>query len=71
MKQLPNLFTLLNLFFGCIAIVFALQNGIDIVHSTDGDQFIKLTEKLSLDFKGQDSVQLVGSSRFQVCAHVD
>jgi CDP-diacylglycerol--serine O-phosphatidyltransferase len=25
MKQIPNLFTLLNLFFGCIAIVFTLQ----------------------------------------------
>lgn len=25
MKQIPNLFTLLNLFFGCIAIVFILQ----------------------------------------------
>ncbi len=47
-KHAPNLFTLLNLFFGCIAIVFALQNGIDIVHSTNGDQFIKLTERLSL-----------------------
>lgn len=26
MKQLPNIFTLLNLFFGCLAIVFVLQN---------------------------------------------
>ncbi|MEO7524500.1 MAG: phosphatidylcholine/phosphatidylserine synthase [Ferruginibacter sp.] len=25
MKQIPNIFTLLNLFFGCIAIVFTLQ----------------------------------------------
>lgn len=25
MKQIPNIFTLLNLFFGCIAIVFILQ----------------------------------------------
>lgn len=25
MKQIPNLFTLLNLFFGCVAIVFILQ----------------------------------------------
>lgn len=30
MKQVPNLFTLLNLFFGCIAIVFVMQNGIEI-----------------------------------------
>jgi len=31
MKQIPNLFTLLNLFFGCIAIVLILQTGQSIV----------------------------------------
>lgn len=46
MKQIPNLFTLLNLFFGCIAIVFALQSGIDIVYTHEGEQFVKLTEKI-------------------------
>lgn len=30
-KQIPNLFTLLNLVFGCIAIVFILQTGETIV----------------------------------------
>ena len=30
-KQIPNLFTLLNLIFGCIAIVFILQTGEAIV----------------------------------------
>ena len=45
-KQISNLFTLLNLFFGCIAIVFALQNGIDIIYSKEGEQFIKLTENI-------------------------
>ena len=48
MKNLPNLFTLLNLFFGCTAIVFALQNGIDIINSPDGAQFVKLSERLCL-----------------------
>ena len=43
MKQIPNIFTLLNLFFGCIAIVFALQNTIEI--TADG-QFVRLTEEL-------------------------
>ncbi len=38
MKQLPNLFTLLNLFFGCLAVIFTLQNGISIMYSTDGSQ---------------------------------
>ena len=31
MKQIPNFFTLLNLFFGCIAIVFILQTRQSIV----------------------------------------
>jgi CDP-diacylglycerol---serine O-phosphatidyltransferase len=44
-KQIPNIFTLLNLFFGCIAIVFALQNTIDFDYN-DGGQYIKLTEKI-------------------------
>ena len=47
-KHIPNLFTLLNLFFGCIAIVYALQNGIDIIYSKDGGQFIKLKENIAL-----------------------
>jgi CDP-diacylglycerol---serine O-phosphatidyltransferase len=48
MKQIPNIFTLLNLFFGCIAIVYALQNGIDIVYGSDGVQYLKLTENVCM-----------------------
>jgi CDP-diacylglycerol--serine O-phosphatidyltransferase len=33
MKQIPNIFTLLNLICGCIAIVYTMQNGITIVNS--------------------------------------
>ena len=47
-KHISNIFTLLNLFFGCIAIVFALQNGIDIIYSKEGEQFIKLRENICL-----------------------
>ncbi|MDQ3278360.1 MAG: CDP-alcohol phosphatidyltransferase family protein [Bacteroidota bacterium] len=35
MKQIPNLFTLLNLLFGCIAIVLILQTGQSIVILND------------------------------------
>ncbi|MGN6530939.1 MAG: CDP-alcohol phosphatidyltransferase family protein [Ginsengibacter sp.] len=35
MKQIPNLFTLLNLFFGCLAIVFALQTNNVIIYLND------------------------------------
>jgi len=46
MKQIPNLFTLLNLFFGCIAIIFILQNGISIMYSADGAQLVDMPEKI-------------------------
>jgi CDP-diacylglycerol---serine O-phosphatidyltransferase len=35
MKQIPNLFTLLNLFLGCIAIVLALQTQSIIIYTND------------------------------------
>ena len=46
MKQIPNLFTLLNLFFGCIAIIFILQNGISILYNAEGRQYIDMPERI-------------------------
>ena len=46
MKQIPNLFTLLNLVFGCLAIVAILQNGIVIQYAEDGSQLIDIPEKI-------------------------
>lgn len=48
MKQIPNIFTLLNLFFGCLAIVFALQT--DAVNIFQGDNLatsFTMPEKLA------------------------
>lgn len=42
-KQIPNIFTLLNLICGCIAITFILQNGITIQYE---DNLVALTEKI-------------------------
>ena len=47
-KQIPNIFTLLNLFFGCLAIVATLQNGITIQMSSEGNQFIDIPEKIGM-----------------------
>ena len=46
-KHIPNIFTLLNLFFGCIAIVFALQTESVIIYVNDelGSSF-NIPEKL-------------------------
>lgn len=47
MKQIPNLFTLLNLVFGCIAIVFILQTGESIVSINDNLVYQQLPEKIT------------------------
>lgn len=46
MKQIPNLFTLLNLVFGCLAIVFTLQNGIMITADANGTELLYIPEKI-------------------------
>jgi CDP-diacylglycerol--serine O-phosphatidyltransferase len=48
MKQIPNLFTLLNLIFGCIAIVLILQTGESIVAMDEnGAAQVFLPEKIA------------------------
>jgi CDP-diacylglycerol---serine O-phosphatidyltransferase len=48
MKNIPNFFTLLNLVFGCMAVIFILQNGITIMVDENGQQFIDIPEKIWL-----------------------
>jgi len=48
MKQIPNLFTLLNLFLGVTAIIFILQTGETIVFfDTEGLVLVHLPEKIA------------------------
>jgi CDP-diacylglycerol---serine O-phosphatidyltransferase len=48
MKQIPNIFTLLNLFFGCVAIVFALQTESIIIYTSEEfTSSVNIPEKLS------------------------
>jgi len=46
MRQIPNLFTLLNLFFGCLAIISVLQTGLVINSNEYGEQLIDIPEKI-------------------------
>jgi CDP-diacylglycerol---serine O-phosphatidyltransferase len=46
MRQLPNLFTLLNLLFGCIALIFVLQTGITVTSTPFGDKLVDIPEKI-------------------------
>jgi CDP-diacylglycerol--serine O-phosphatidyltransferase len=48
MKQIPNFFTLINLIFGCLAIIVTLQNGITIVAGNYGAQLVDIPEKIWL-----------------------
>ena len=48
MKNIPNLFTLLNLIFGCIAVVLIMQNGIAVMHNADGPQYIDVSERIGV-----------------------
>jgi len=48
MKQIPNIFTLLNLFAGCLAIVFALQTNTVIFYINDQyNSSFNIPEKIS------------------------
>lgn len=47
LKQIPNLFTLLNLICGCIAIIFILQTGETLVSQTEEGTWVpQLPEKI-------------------------
>ncbi|MFM7646311.1 MAG: CDP-alcohol phosphatidyltransferase family protein [Sphingomonadales bacterium] len=45
-KQLPNFFTLLNLFFGCLAIVCGLQSGLVVAVRPEGQLYVDIPEKI-------------------------
>ena len=47
MKQIPNLFTLLNLVFGCLAIVVILQPGLSVYTDTSENlQYLNIPEQI-------------------------
>lgn len=46
MKHIPNLFTLLNLAFGCMAIIVVLQTGIVLLNTEDGSQLMSMPEQI-------------------------
>ena len=49
MKNIPNLFTLLNLFFGCIAIILILQTNEAFVSlDAEGVSIVHLPEKITI-----------------------
>jgi CDP-diacylglycerol---serine O-phosphatidyltransferase len=47
MKHIPNVFTLLNLFFGCLAIIFVLQPGEGILTYGENEMITTLPERIT------------------------
>jgi CDP-diacylglycerol---serine O-phosphatidyltransferase len=45
-KQIPNIFTLLNLFFGCLAIIATVQSGLMISTDVTGNQVVEIPEEI-------------------------
>lgn len=45
-KQIPNIFTLLNLFFGCLAIIATVQSGLIISTDATGQQVVEIPEQI-------------------------
>jgi len=45
-KQIPNLFTLANLFLGCIAIIYTLQPGLTLTVNSFGEDLVSMPEKM-------------------------
>lgn len=45
-KQIPNLFTLLNLLCGCLAIVVTIQTGLTVSTDTTGQQIIEIPKQV-------------------------
>ena len=46
MKQIPNIFTLLNLVFGCMAIVCILQYGLSFTVNDNAEAFVIMPERI-------------------------
>jgi CDP-diacylglycerol--serine O-phosphatidyltransferase len=46
-KQIPNIFTLLNLFFGCLAIIAITQSGLVISQDDNLQQVVDIPEKMA------------------------
>ncbi len=46
--QIPNIFTLFNLFFGCLAIVYAIQTGFSLSSDANGENLLVIPEKICM-----------------------
>ncbi|MFP5039995.1 CDP-alcohol phosphatidyltransferase family protein [Parasediminibacterium sp. JCM 36343] len=48
MRFIPNIFTLLNLVFGCLAIIYTVQTGLILSYDSNGESLVVIPEKIYL-----------------------
>jgi CDP-diacylglycerol--serine O-phosphatidyltransferase len=71
MKQLPNIFTLLNLFFGCIAIVYILQPGLVALYTSNGALLMPDVNALGTQYVSIPEQMFMGSLFIGLAAVID
>ncbi len=71
MKQLPNLFTLLNLLFGCLAIVYILQPGLVPLYTGNGVALTADTTDLGTQYVSIPEQMFMASLFIALAAIVD
>ena len=71
MKQLPNIFTLLNLFFGCIAIVYILQPGLIGLYTNNGPVLMPDVSDLGTQYVSIPEQMFIASLFIGLAAIVD
>ena len=47
-KQIPNIFTLLNLFFGCLAIIYTVQTALTLTADSNSESLVVIPERIYL-----------------------
>lgn len=62
MKQIPNIFTLINLLLGCIAIVMVMQTGLTMAYSSTGETIVEIPAQMQWA-----SVLLAGAAVIDFC----
>lgn len=71
MKQLPNIITLLNLFFGCIAIVYILQPGLVPLYTNNGAVLTPDVNDTGVQYVSIPEATFMSSSFISIAAVVD
>ena len=71
MKQIPNLFTLLNLLFGCLAIIYILQPGLIPLYTNNGALLTPDTSNLGTQYVSIPEQMFMASLFIGLAAVVD